>query len=578
MKIIDKINNLPKNEIYYSFEYFPPKTNNGLQNLMIKASKMAKLMPLFVDITWGAGGSTSDLTLDICDKMQNIICTETQMHITCTNMKKETFVSALEMAKEKNIQNILALRGDPPKGTEIWNPADHEFSYAIDLIKFIKEKYGNYFHITVAGYPEGHPEGNNYQEDLKYLKEKVDAGADMIITQLFYDTTKFINFCNDCKNLGITCPILPGILPIFNYNSFKRMVGFCKVYVPPEILEEIDNIKKDDNLVLEFGKKIAIKMCKELINAGIKGLHFYTLNRDTCFNEILEELNLLDNISERKLLPWRNRINTQESIRPIFWSNMVDLYIKKTEKWGKYPNGRWGNSDDCAFGRISDYSSFTISLGTVKSKKKMWGENIQNIENVKDIFCKFLKGEIKYTPWCDNLDNETQDIILKLLQINSKGFLTINSQPRINGLSSNRKTGWGGKNGFLYQKEYLEFFTSKKNLDNILTNIKNNENISYCAVNNKGEVLENCGNETIILTWGVFPKGEIIQPTIAKKSIFLEWKKDAFSAWIEHWACIYQDEESFNFLKSIKDSYWLVFLIDHDYINGNIYNVFNRDK
>ena len=292
------------------------------------------------------------------------------MHITCTNMKKDKFINALEDAKKKNIMNILALRGDPPKGSSNWNPADHEFSYAVDLIKFIRKKYGDYFQITVAGYPEGHPDGNSYEEDLKYLKEKIDAGGDMIITQLFYDENKFLKFCSDCREIGINCPILPGILPIFNYNSFKRMVGFCKTYVPQNILDDLEEIKNDDEKVTEYGIKLTIKMCKKLMENGIKGLHFYTLNRDSCFKRILSELGLLDNLVLKKNLPWRSRLNKNENIRPIFWSNMLDKYIKKTEKWDNFPNGRWGNSNNANFGDIGDYCSFKINLGTKKLKKK----------------------------------------------------------------------------------------------------------------------------------------------------------------------------------------------------------------
>ena len=242
MKIIDKINNeIKKNNIFYSFEYFPPKTKTGLQNLYLKLEKMSNLEPLFIDITWGAGGSTADLTLDICKNTQNILCLETQMHLTCTNINEEIIKKTLDEAKKNNIKNILALRGDPPEGKE-WKANDEKFKYAIDLIKYIKKNYGDFFCICVAGYPEGHPD-NNYEDDLKFLKQKVDAGADLVITQLFYNVDLFLKFVNDCHKIGIKCPILPGILPIINYNNFKRMIGFCKVDVPKNILNKLEQLK-----------------------------------------------------------------------------------------------------------------------------------------------------------------------------------------------------------------------------------------------------------------------------------------------------------------------------------------------
>ena len=205
----------------------------------------------------------------------------------------------------------------------------------------------------------------------------------------------------------------------------------------------------------------------------------------------------------------------------------------------------------------------------------MWGEKIVSINDIQNIFLKFIKKQIKYIPWCDSLDNETNEIAEDLLKINEMGYWTINSQPRLNGVKSNNSNGWGGENGYLYQKQYLEFFTSKDNLDKLLNKIKNNKNISYCAVNNKDNLITNCNNDTIALTWGVFPNKEIIQPTIANKSIFLNWKKDAFQIWINEWAYIYdEDLESFNFLKKTMNDYYLVFLIDNNYIDGDLFQYF----
>ena len=159
-------------------------------------------------------------------------------------MNEESIVKILDIAKKNNIQNILALRGDEPKNNKI--NLDQKFKYAIDLVRFIRERYGDYFGISVAGYPEGHPDSVNYQQDLIYLKEKVDAGADFIITQFFYNVDLFLKFVDDCNRIGITCPIIPGILPIYNYRNFKRMVGFCCVNVPLKILEDLEQIKNDD--------------------------------------------------------------------------------------------------------------------------------------------------------------------------------------------------------------------------------------------------------------------------------------------------------------------------------------------
>lgn len=566
MKIIDKINKeIENNNIYYSFEYFPPKTKTGQQNLYIKLDQMSCLEPLFIDITWGAGGSTAELTLDICKNTQNYLCLETQMHLTCTNINEEIVRNALEEAKSNNIRNILALRGDPPIG-EDWKASDEKFKYAIDLVKFIREEYGDFFGICVAGYPEGHPDGN-YEEDLKYLKLKVDAGADIVITQLFYDVDLFLKFVDDCRKIGINCPILPGILPIVSYNNFKRMIGFCKVSVPEYILDDLEKIKDDDEEVSKYGINLAVKMCQKILDTGMKGIHLYTLNRvDSCM-KILEKLDLLKDISSKRELPWKSRIGTQESTRPIFWANTKEFYIQRTSDWNQFPNGRWGNNEDAQYGEIKDYHLFGISLGSNKTKKKLWGTELNNVNDIHNVFIKFLQKDIKYIPWCDNLASETDLINNDLIELNKNGYLTINSQPRMNGINSDSKDGWGGQNGLLYQKAYLEFFCSKDNFDKL----KLDDNISYCAVNNNGDIITNCSNCTIAVTWGVFPKKEIIQPTIVDYESFLIWKQDAFSLWINEWANIYDKEsKSYKLLEQIYNSYYLVFIVDNNYIDGNI--------
>jgi methylenetetrahydrofolate reductase (NADPH) len=232
---------------YFSFEFFPPKTPAGVANLYDRVERLSKLEPAFIDITWGAGGSTAEVTLDLATNFQTNLCLETQMHLTCTNMEVAKIDSALEKARSCGIQNILALRGDPPAGQERWQAVDGGFSHAVDLVsrqpfpknfhtfgslliwllssreslghflaqvRYIKQKHGDYFGIAVAGYPEGHIDAVSYEEDLKHLKDKVQAGADVIVTQLFYDADNFIKWCADVRAAGITVPILPGIMPI----------------------------------------------------------------------------------------------------------------------------------------------------------------------------------------------------------------------------------------------------------------------------------------------------------------------------------------------------------------------------
>ncbi|KAF9122839.1 hypothetical protein BGX30_001756, partial [Mortierella sp. GBA39] len=244
MKVIDKIRRADQEQRpYWSFEYFPPKTTAGVQNLFERMERMYNLGPEFVDITWNAGGTSSDLTSELVATAQSVYGLETCMHLTCTNMPMEKIDAALKAAKACGNQNILALRGDPPRGQDQWVSCDNGFAYASDLVAYIRQQYGDYFSIGVAGYPEGHLDSTDREEDFKWLKYKVDQGADFIVTQLFYDTGLFLDWVKECRTRGITVPIVPGIMPIQSFGGFHRMTSLCKTFVPDHIKNALEPIK-----------------------------------------------------------------------------------------------------------------------------------------------------------------------------------------------------------------------------------------------------------------------------------------------------------------------------------------------
>eukprot|EP00957_Ditylum_brightwellii_P065808 4991862-Ditylum_brightwellii.AAC.1 len=224
-RIIDKINAWRKKHktkssaageqqpFYYSFEFFPPKTEAGLDNLLTRIDRMSqRLDPLFIDVTWGAAGSTSARTLAVASHAQRYLCVDVLMHLTCTGVTREQLAQALSQAKSCGVHNILALRGDPPKGKRAWEKDDvsgGECDRAIDLVRLIRKLHGSYFGIAVAGHPEGHPASYSPEKEMAHLKDKMDAGADFIITQFFYDASVFLAYVRNCRENGITCPILP---------------------------------------------------------------------------------------------------------------------------------------------------------------------------------------------------------------------------------------------------------------------------------------------------------------------------------------------------------------------------------
>tara|TARA_Y100001933_G_scaffold60323_2_gene60570 strand:+ start:8999 stop:10723 length:1725 start_codon:yes stop_codon:yes gene_type:complete len=571
MKIIDKLNSINKEDIYYSFEYFPAKTEKGMYNLYQKIKRMTFLEPLFIDITWGAGGSTSKRTYNITQQCYRQLCIETQMHLTCTNISNNDIDTVLDNLAKDGIENILALRGDIPDNNN--DLVKNSMTYASDLVEYIRKKYKNRFCISVAGYPDCHPESKSIEQDILNLKKKIDTGADYIITQFFFDVDNFFNYVNKCREIGIKCKIIPGILTISSYQGFIRMVDFCKCSVPSNILDDLKKIKDNDIDVIEYGINITVNLCKKLIENGFNVLHFYTLNREDITIKILDKLNLISKKQNKKELPWKARIDSSEGTRPIFWANNSEYYMERTKEWEHFPNGRWGNPDMDSFGDIDDYHLFSINLGSNEVKKKMWGKEITSINDIGERVIDFINEKIKYLPWCDNLSEETEIIKDKLEKINRSGYITTNSQPSLNAIDSDSKYGWGGKNGYIYQRAYIEFLSSPEKLNILLEKIKD-KNYSYCSINYNGNIITNCEKSTNVITWGIFPNKEIIQPTIVDQRLFILWKDDIFNIIKNKWQNIYdKDSISYNVFENIKNNYYLTFIVDNNFINSDIYDV-----
>ncbi|KAK9476562.1 methylenetetrahydrofolate reductase [Lipomyces japonicus] len=281
----------------FSFEYFVPKTSQGVQNIYERIDRMRELTPLFVDVTWNAGGTTkpnATTTNEMITKINKSYDLDTCMHLTCTGMPREAVDKALKEAYDGGCRCILALRGDAPLENEKWDAAQDGFLYAKDLVKYIRENYGDHFEIGVAGYPEGHPEEHDRDLLIGHLREKLDAGASFVITQMFYDVDNFLDWVKACRESGITAPIIPGIMPISQYASFIRRVKWCDINVPTEFLRALERVKDDDAAVREVGAELVTEMCKSIIEkGGIYHLHFYTMNLEKSTKVILERLGLL---------------------------------------------------------------------------------------------------------------------------------------------------------------------------------------------------------------------------------------------------------------------------------------------
>jgi methylenetetrahydrofolate reductase (NADPH) len=501
------------------------------------------------------------------------------MHLTCTNMKVEDVKAALIKARAAGIRNILALRGDPPLGVEVWEKCENGLSYAVDLVKLIRAEHGDYFGIAVAGYPEAHVEAESLAADVQRLKEKLDAGADFVVTQLFYDVELFGKWVQMCRDAGITAPIVPGIMPIQSYAGFHRMTGFCKTFVPESIKAALEGIKDDDAAVKAYGVELAADMSRALLEQGSPGLHFYTLNLEKSVTDILETLGFL---APRAVpLPWKQSQLLQrraESVRPIFWANRPGSYLHRTQAWDEFPNGRWGDAASPAFGDLADYHLCPMRAGAPAERRRLWGEAdaVTDVKAVQTVFEGYLSGSVSRLPWSETpLSSETDALREPLAALTRAGCLPINSQPRVHGAdSADPVVGWGGPGGVVYQKAYIEFFAPPAVMRKVLAAAETHPSLRVLALDRAGNRESTYGADERVtaVTWGVFPGQQVLQPTVVDNDAFVCWKDEAFALWRSQWQTLYpEDSQAWAVLQEIQDSYWLVNVVDNDFVNGDIF-------
>ncbi|KAL7555078.1 hypothetical protein ACHAWF_018879 [Thalassiosira exigua] len=649
---------------HYSFEYFPPKTEPGLDNLLARIERMSRrLDPLFVSVTWGASGGSGPgsyhPTLAVASHVQRYCCVDVLLHLTCAGASREELARVLDMARSAGIRNVLALRGDPPRGKRSWGVGDVSgggCDRAIDLVALIRERHGDHFGIGVAGHPEGHPSsgrGAGWRErELRHLEEKLDAGADFVLTQFFYDADAFLEYVRACRGAGIDCPIVPGILPVQSHASLFKMARSCGVSVPPavaervgrvrhddeavkrigceiaadaSVAERVERVRNDDKAVKRIGCEIAADACRTILGApdvDVDGFHFYTLNLERSATRVLAELGAVDVGSAvgggaepdgvqrpgtvenggavengtstrqrmergdsasdrarptRRVLPWKPSAmerRKREDVRPINWSNRPKSYVMRTEDWDEYPNGRWGDSTSPAFGELSDISHFyTFTLGSDEDRRAMLGTCPLVEQDVYEVFARYVEGTVPQIPWCETpLHAESFPSRTRFASLNRRGLLTVNSQPPVDGAPSDHPAfGWGGRGGRVYQKAYVECFASPNAADMLASMVNGHSNLNLYAVNHNGEELRSVEGEggATALTWGVFPNREVLQPTIFDPDTFLVWAEEAFSLWSTMWLNLYEYEsDSYDLIERIRDTYYLVAIIDNDFVAG----------
>lgn len=623
VRITDKIASLGKDEPFFSLEFFPPKTESGMRNLYARLGRMSLLGPLFVTVTWGAGGTTAEKTTDLAVTCQQDLGITTCMHLTCTNTSKDIIDEALAKAKSSGIRNILALRGDPSRDTSESHGIG-EFKYAVDLVRYIREQYGDYFCIGVAGYPEGHADGSfeelkqDPKKDIPFLVEKIKAGADFIVTQLFFDVNKFIDYEKMIRGQPELekIAVIPGLLPINGYNIFQRASKLSHASIPQNLLESFpDEIQNDDDKVKDIGVDVLVKMIDEIYDKTdnrIKGVHFYTLNLEKSIAQIVNKSKYLskvvakreielegtesssddeidDSVTTAKRAAYATRFNTTNKVindtKAVANVKMTSSSSSQLQKlisisaghgvlgkdatWDDFPNGRFGDSRSPAYGEIDGYGP---SLKVTSTRAyELWGYPKKK-QDIAKLFINYLLKKVDCLPWSElSLSPETALIQEELINLNEKLYFTIASQPAVNCTSSKDKIlGWGPSNGFIYQKAFVEMFVSKKEWDEKLLPKLDacGTLVSYYYTDSKDFFRTNLpADASNCVTWGVFPNREIVQTTIVEEESFRAWKEEAFEIWKE-WKLLYpKDGDSARLIDNILNDYYLVTVLHHDYPN-----------
>lgn len=586
MKIVDLVSQMWKRkEKFLSLEFFPSHSSAGRENLVMRIKAMIRLSrPLFINITWTTVVQSA-AAMDLLKTAKAACSVPIMMHLTCIELTKESARKVLSLFKELGVRNILVLRGhivDTQK-SQNWTPPADGFQYAAQLVAFIRAEYKDYFCIAVGGYVEQLPDRHvDRATDLAHLQAKVHAGADLVLTQFFFDTDAFKPFVTSCRALGITCPIIPGVLPIHNYDNFMRITKACGVPVPKPLSEQMETMHKNGGDIKQFGVHCGRQHCDKLLADGAAGIHFFTLNLTKTIVDMLKKMKRSLSTAHFRVLPWdQTSFRENEDVRPIYWANRPKSYVKRTDSWSQFPCGRWNQHKTEQFSPSSDIAIAPRGHSNMskEDRRAILGENPISLQDIYEVFAKFLEGEVSYLPWCETkLDPETACIAPTLVQLNRKGCMTVNSQPRVCGRpSTDPDFGWGKPGGRVYQKAYIEFFCSPEMLASVLKNCEKIQSVRYIASDVEGNLYSNCKpGESTAVTWGVFPNSEVLQPTVVNDTSFMAWKDEAFALWLRAWGSIYEDDdEGALLIEKIHDTFFLVSIVDNDFVSGDIFKVFS---
>jgi methylenetetrahydrofolate reductase (NADPH) len=513
-------------------------------------------------VTWGAGGSTALASLELAALCYRALGLTTCLHLTCTNSTRQVIDETLDRAREVGVRNVLALRGDAPRGAEYGLWVDEQaaesgeeegeeadavpFKWAADLVRYIRRRHGDWFCIGVAAYPEGHAEGSSSElcarsvdTDLPHLLDKVRAGADFIMTQLFFDAATFASFRAalrgaDTEGILEKVPLIPGLLPVQSYQSVRRVTTLAHATLPKSVFARLDAVRADDGEVKRVGVDILAELVAELRRDGVRGFHFYTLNLEKAVTQIVERGGLVRSQEERRPAPPIIVTPAQAAAeRPPAAATLPGGRemaadgeagaLGNEATWDDFPNWRFGDARSPAFGEIDGYGP-SLRLPAITARR-LWGTPLTP-EDIGAVFRKHIAGEIAAMPWSEEgVTPETGAIARELLAMNARGWWTVASQPAVDGKESGDEVfGWGPRGGFVFQKvgggpilrlatliyvqAFVEFWLPTADWKSLREKLDKHPEVTYFAGNGNGQFEASDDAAVTPVTWGSFPGKE----------------------------------------------------------------------
>lgn len=545
---------------YIGFEFFAPTTEAGTVTLYDRIERMSLLDPLFCSITWGDYGKTAETSIEVAATCQLLLTVNYQVNITGYTSTPEEVHKWLSVLKAKGVRNLLVTRGRPVGAA---HDGTVHFPHAVDLVRFIRQNFSDYFGIAVVAFPEKEEESLDDETEMRHLKAKIDAGADYVITHNVFDAAVYADFCSRCRDHGVRCPILPGIMPACSLRQLDAF-GLRRLSGVPELRRRMEAVKDDDDETRRVVTAFHQELVQKLFSLGAGGVYFFTMNSETLVTSIVKGLNL----TTHRAFPWKPSENEErrrkENVRPIHWCLRVASYMARTAQWKDFQNGeRWTAAPPSNPQLLNDISGYHARL-LLRSRAKRCAQFLslngitevpKALAEISRIFINFLDGNGSL-PWAEELSGETEYVNeVQLKPLNARGLFTVNSQPQVNGMpSSNKVIGWGPRDGFIYQKGYLEFFSSLPMAQTVFTTLEKYPSLQYMAMNRHGKMVKAhwrveeaaasplspsvqqtdvsaFGAGVTAVTWGVFPGREIIQPTIVSVDSLRAWVGEAFGLW-----------------------------------------------